>query len=203
MWPSHENGSIESPHGHFKLRLHQALLLRNSCDFDFIESYQQFIEQVIQQLNALNEAKWQQEKLSLQPVPSSPHKFPDYEVLSVRVTCHSSITVRCVLYTVPSQLIGHHLTIHLYHDHLDGFLGNQLVIELPRIYAPKDSSKHRARCVNYRHVIDSLRVKPRAFLQCRWQQDLLPDDNYRLQLPLALTKLDKYDLLKVRIFDNF
>ena len=46
MWPSHENGSIESPHGHFKLRLHQALLLRNSCDFDFIESYQQFIEQV-------------------------------------------------------------------------------------------------------------------------------------------------------------
>ncbi len=23
------------------------------------------------------------------------------------------------------------------------------------------------------------RVKPRAFLQCRWQQDLLPDDNYR------------------------
>ena len=174
---SHENGSIESPHGHFKRRLHQALLLRNSCDFDSIESYQQFIEQVVQQLNALSEAKWQQEKLSLQPLPS--HKFPDYEVLSVRVTCHSTITVRCVLYTVPSQLIGHRLTIHLYHDHLDGFLGHQLVIELPRIYAPKDSSKRRARCVNYRHVIDSLRVKPRAFLQCRWQQDLLPDDNYR------------------------
>ena len=58
-------------------------------------------------------------------------------------------------------------------------MGHQLVIELPRIYASKDSSKRRARCVNYRHVIDSLRVKPRAFLQCRWQQDLLPDDNYR------------------------
>ena len=75
---SHENGSIESPHGHFKRRLHQALLLRNSYDFDSIESYQQFIEQVVQQLNALSEAKWQEEKLSLQPLP--PHKFPDYEV---------------------------------------------------------------------------------------------------------------------------
>ncbi len=45
---SHENGSIESPHGHFKRRLYQALLLRNSCDFDSIESYQQFIEQLVQ-----------------------------------------------------------------------------------------------------------------------------------------------------------
>ena len=35
---SHENGSIESPHGHFKRRLHQALLLRGSSDFDSVES---------------------------------------------------------------------------------------------------------------------------------------------------------------------
>lgn len=174
---SHENGSIESSHGHFKRRLHQALLLRNSCDFDSIESYQKFIEQVVERLNTLGEEKWQQERLSLQPLPA--HQFPDYEVLSVRVTCHSTITVRCILYTVPSQLIGHPLTVHLYHDHLDGFVGNQLVIELPRIYASEDSAKRRARCVNYRHVIDSLRMKPRAFLQCRWQQDLLPNDNYR------------------------
>lgn len=174
---SHENGSIESPHGHFKRRLHQALLLRKSCDFDSIESYQQFIEKTVQGLNISSESKWQQEKLSLQALPA--HKFPDYEVLSVRVTCHSTITVRCILYTVPSRLIGHRLTVHLYHDHLDVFVENQLVIELPRIYVSEESSKRRARCMNYRHVVDSLRVKPRAFLQCRWQQDLLPNDNYR------------------------
>ena len=174
---SHENGSIESPHGHFKRRLHQALLLRNSCDFDSIESYQQLIAKTVQRLNISSESKWQQEKVFLQPLPA--HKFPDYEVLSVRVTCHSTITVRCILYTVPSQLIGHRLTLHLYHDHLDVFVGNQLVIELPRIYVSEDSYKRRARCVDYRHVVDSLRIKPRAFLQCRWQQDLLPDGNYR------------------------
>jgi len=40
--------------------------------------------------------------------------------LSVKVTCHSTITVRCILYTVPSRLIGQRLTIYLYHDHLLG-----------------------------------------------------------------------------------
>jgi hypothetical protein len=30
---AHENGSIESPHGHLKRRIHQALLMRDSPDF--------------------------------------------------------------------------------------------------------------------------------------------------------------------------
>lgn len=174
---SHENGSIESPHGHFKRRLHQALLLRGSFDFDSVESYQQLIEGVIESLNQRCQEKFEQEQPHLQPLPT--HRFADYELLSVRVTCHSTITVRCILYTVPSQLLGQRLTVHLYHDRLLGFLGNQLVVELPRIYAPANSDKRRARCVNYRHVIDSLRRKPRAFLQCRWREELLPNDHFR------------------------
>ena len=31
---AHENGAIEAAHGHLKQRLHQALLLRGSRDFD-------------------------------------------------------------------------------------------------------------------------------------------------------------------------
>jgi hypothetical protein len=113
---AHENGSIESPHGHFKRRLHQALLLRGSFDFDSVDSYQQLLEQVVVSLNRRCAAKFGEEKEQLQPLPEYP--FADYEILSVRVTCHSTITVRCILYTVPSQLIGHRLTIHLYHDRL-------------------------------------------------------------------------------------
>lgn len=37
---SHENGSIESPHGHLKRRVKQALLLRGSHDFASVSSYQ-------------------------------------------------------------------------------------------------------------------------------------------------------------------
>lgn len=174
---AHENGSIESSHGHFKRRLHQALLLRGSCDFDSIESYQQLIHQVVSQLNATCHEKFIEEQQYLQPLPI--HRFRDYEVISVKVTRQSTITIRCILYTVPSQLIGHRLTIHLYHNRLMGFVGNQKVVELPRIYVPTHSSLRRARCINYRHVIDSLRRKPRAFLHCSWQQDLLPTEQYR------------------------
>lgn len=174
---SHENGSIESPHGHFKRRLHQALLLRESFDFETVAAYQTCIDAVVEQLNTAYHDKLQQERPHLQPLPT--YRYLDYEILSVKVTCHSTITVRCILYTVPSRLIGQRLTIYLYHDHLLGFVGTTQVVQLPRMRVPNSSRSRRARCVNYRHVIDSLRRKPGALLQCVWQQELLPDEHYR------------------------
>ncbi len=35
---SHENGAVESPHGHLKRRIRQALLLRGSADFEALEA---------------------------------------------------------------------------------------------------------------------------------------------------------------------
>ncbi|MBE9169616.1 hypothetical protein IQ238_19505 [Pleurocapsales cyanobacterium LEGE 06147] len=99
---SHENGAIESSHGHFKRRLHQALLLRGSTDFEDVSSYQQLIEKVVASLNQRISDKFVIEKDYLQQLPN--HPIADYEVVSARVTCHSTITVRCILYTVPSQL---------------------------------------------------------------------------------------------------
>ena len=192
---AHENGSIESPHGYFKNRLHQALLLRGSCDFDTIADYQGFILQVIEVLNAKVYQKFQEEQAYLHPLPE--HRYPDYEILSVKVTRQSTITLRCILYTVPSQLIGQRLTIHLYHDRLIGFVGTALVVELPRIHVSSNSRLRRARCVNYCHVIDSLRRKPRAFLHCSWQQELLPNDNYRQLWQQILTQLDDYNACRL------
>lgn len=113
----------------------------------------------------------------MQPLPEYPHA--DYEILRVRVTSHSTITLRCVLYTVPSRLIGHLLRVHLYHDHLVGFLSQEQVLCLNRVYPKADSHKRRARSVDYRHVIQSLRRKPRAFLGYKWREDLLPTESYR------------------------
>jgi len=194
---AHENGSIESPHGYFKNRLHQALLLRGSCDFDTISDYQGFIVQVIEVLNAKIGQKFHEEQAYLHPLPE--HRYPDYEILSVKVTRQSTITVRCILYTVPSQLIGQRLTIHLYHDRLIGFVGTMAVVELPRIHVSSGSRLRRARCVNYRHVIDSLRRKPRAFLHCTWQQELLPNDNYRQLWDEMLTRLDAYNACRLMV----
>lgn len=174
---AHENGAIESPHGHFKNRLHQALLLRESFDFPSVAAYQQFIEQMIGRLNQGCQTRFEEEVPYLQPLPT--YRYPDYEVLSVKVSTYSTIRVRRMSYSVPSRLVGCTLTLHLHHDRIVGFFGRQQVVELPRLYAPADNPRQRLHCVNYRHVIDSLRLKPGAFLYWVWRQDLLPNDHYR------------------------
>ncbi|MEI8296233.1 MAG: IS21 family transposase, partial [Alphaproteobacteria bacterium] len=50
----HENGSVESPHGHLKRRIEQALLLRGSNDFESVQSYQAFIDAVVAKANRRN-----------------------------------------------------------------------------------------------------------------------------------------------------
>ncbi len=174
---AHENGSVESSHGYFKRRLCQALYRRGSFDFESAAHYQAFIAAVIGKLNAKCQQKFELERPTLQSLPR--YRTADYEVLSSRVSAHSTISVRCVLYSVPSRLIGQQLTLHLYHDRIVGFVGTTQVVELPRIHVHGSAAIRRARCINYCHVVESLRRKPRAFLYCQWQQDLLPDSDWR------------------------
>lgn len=159
-----------------KHRIQQALLLRGSHDFESIAQYQDLVNRAIAKLNDLHREKIEEEKQYLQPLPN--YRVPDYEVLTATVSCRSTIDVRCVLYTVPSRLIGASLELHLHHDRIVGYLNRQKVVELPRIRV-SNKAKRRARCINYRHVAEGLRRKPRAFLYCTWQQELLPNDTWR------------------------
>ena len=174
---AHENGSVESSHGYFKRRLCQALYRRGSFEFESMAQYQAFIEAVIARLNAKCAQKFELERPRLQSLPH--YRTADYEILNSRVSVHSTISVRCILYSVPSRLIGQQLTLHLYHDQIVGFVGTTQVVELPRLHVHGSSTIRRARCINYRHVVESLRQKPRAFLHCQWQEDLLPDADWR------------------------
>jgi hypothetical protein len=134
------------------------------------------INQAVNGLNVQHAEKIEAEKSYLQPLPKG--RVADYEILTARVSCHSTIDVRCVLYTVPARLIGRPLELHLYHDRMVGYLHRQQVVELPRIRVT-GKGKRRARCINYRHVAEGLRRKPRAFLYCTWQQDLLPNEQWQ------------------------
>jgi hypothetical protein len=173
---AHENGGIESPHGHLKNRIEQAIYLRGSNDFRSLEEYRLLIEGAVSKLNQQCQEKFEEEKIYLQPLPK--YRVPDYEMLTARVSCHSTVEVRCVLYTVPSRLIGRQLELHLYHDRILAYLGNHQVAKLPRIRVT-DPDKRRGRCINYRHIIEGLRRKPRAFIYCTWQEDLLPTTQFR------------------------
>ena len=51
---AHENGSIESSHGHLKSALGDELLLRGSREFEDLTAYRRFIDEVVGRRNARN-----------------------------------------------------------------------------------------------------------------------------------------------------
>jgi transposase InsO family protein len=171
----HENGSIESPHGHLKRRIGQSILLRRSNDFEDVESYQEWLDEIIKRNNQRNAKNITLEREKLQSLPV--YKTVDFTELMVLVHSTGTIEVRKTTYTVPSRLRGERLRVHLYDDKLRCFLGSHLVIELPRIYSiGKDV---RARLVDYRHLIDSLVRKPQSFRFSQIREDILPNPIYK------------------------
>lgn len=171
----HENGAIESPHGHLKKRIHQALLLRDSCDFDSVAAYEEFLAEIVRDINVRKEDKTAEERQHLQPLPLQ--RTADYTEKVVRVSTSSTIQVKRVLYTVPSRLVGERLRVHIHDNRLDVHLGSTLTVTLPRVFA--SDNNHRARQVDYRHVIASLERKPQAFRYSKLRDDLLPDETYK------------------------
>jgi hypothetical protein len=194
---AHENGAIEASHGHFKRRLKQALLLRGSYNFETVSEYQTFIEAVIAKMNAKCTEKFTQEQQVLQPLPK--YRYPDYEVLSAKVSQYSTLSIRCVLYSVPDRLVGKRLSVHLYHDRLVGYFNQHKVVELPRMHVHGSEAHRRARCINYRHLAESLRRKPRAFLYCAWQQEILPNADWRELWSRLKTSVDPDSAARVMV----
>ncbi len=169
----HENGSIESAHRHVKDRIRQCLAIRGSVDFVSFEEYQQFIFEVIDEHNQHNVKNLEIEQLKLQPLPST--KGIDHEQVVAVVSSTSTIQVKKVMYTVPSKLIKEKLSVRVYHDRLECYLGMNHVITLKRIHS---SGEKKARLVDFRHIISSLMKKPQAFRHSCLRDDLLPNDNY-------------------------
>jgi len=170
----HENGSVESSHGHLKNRIEQELLLRGSNDFDSINSYEHWVQEIVSNSNKRNSKNFIIEKNSLQPLPIN--KTIDYELLSIRVSYLSLMVIRNITYSVPSRLAGHVLTIHLYQHKMMAYLGSSKVLEIERKYKNKQSSRY---VIDYRHIIHSLIKKPQAFRFCKYRDEILPTLTYQ------------------------
>jgi hypothetical protein len=171
---AHENGAIESPHGHLKKALHDQLLLRGSRDFVTLDAYRQFVDEVVGRRNARRRKLIEIERAALQPLPQQ--RTTDYDEAIVTVTASGGFTLRKVFYTVPSRLIGHRLRVRLYDDRLECFLGATRLLTLRRGRSP-DHQK-RAHVVDYRHVIHALRRKPMALLNLVYRDQLFPRRAY-------------------------
>ena len=170
----HENGAIESPHGHLKRRIRQRLALRGSSDFDSVEAYRAFIDSVTAGINKRNAERIRAEREHLSPLPFQ--AGVNYTEAIVRVTSSSTFTLRRVLYSVPARLINERLRVHLYDDRLIVHHGATELMTLKRLRPGPDGA--RVRSIDYRHVIAWLVRKPRALAGLAFRDELLPDANW-------------------------
>jgi hypothetical protein len=182
---AHENGAIESAHGHLKRAIADELLLRGSGNFEDLAAYRRFIDEVVGRRNARNRKRIEIERAALKPLPD--RRTADYEEARVLVTSSGGFILRRVFYSVPSRLIGHRLNVHLYDDRLDCFLGSTHLLSLRRGRPPQGRGKH-GHVVDYHHVIHALRRKPMALLNLVYRDQLFPRRAYARAFEALLAK---------------
>jgi transposase InsO family protein len=167
----HENGDVESSNGGLKRAIKQHLLLRGSRDFESIESYEAFLFEVMEKRNRGRQQRLTEELASMKPIP--PVSVAIYREFKVPVSRGGTIRVLRNLYSVPTSLIGHTVTVHVHEWHLEVRYGGKLMAKMPRLIG---SRKHQ---INYRHLIDSLLRKPGGFRDYRYREALFPSLVFR------------------------
>jgi hypothetical protein len=192
---AHENGSIESSHGHLKKAVGDALLMRGSRDFDDLLAYRRFVGEIVSRHNARRAKAIEAERTALRSLPN--RRTGDFEETLVTVTSSGGFTLRKVFYTVPSRLIGHRLRVRLYDDRLDLFIGGTPLMTLRRGRAT-GAGKHD-QVVDYHHVIHALRRKPMALLGLVYRDQLFPRDAYRLTFEQLVAQLPQRQACRLMV----
>lgn len=192
---AHENGSIESAHGHLKSAVRDALLLRGAKDFDDLVAYRAFIDEIVSRRNAAHGKRIDAERPHLQALPE--RRTTDFEEIVVTVSRTGGFTLRKVFYTVPSRLIGHRLRVRLYDDRLDVFVGGTHLMTLRRGRGHADGRHDQV--VNYHHVIHSLRKKPMALNGLVYRDKLFPRQEYRRAFDALMDHLPDKQACKIAV----
>ena len=170
---AHENGSIESPNGHLKRRLDQALRRRGSRDFASIEDNRRFVEEEVAKQNRRRAALVDEERRVLKALP--PRRTTDFTLISADVTRNGTVSLDRVTYSVPSRLVGRRLHAHLYDDRIELFCGPDKVMTTTRVRVKHPDRGHS---VDFRHFIGNLRRKPGALRSLVYRDALFPAHAY-------------------------
>jgi transposase InsO family protein len=192
---AHENGAIESPHGHLKHSIRDALLMRGTVDFEDLAAYRSFLDEIVGRKNARNSKRIDAERPLLQALPET--RTTDYEEELVYVTSSGGFVLRKVFYTVPSRLIRHRPRARLYDDRVELFVGGTRVLSLVR-GRPGPDGKH-GHVIDYRHVIHALRRKPMALLNLVYRDQLWPREAYRHMFDYLCDRLFERSACKLMV----
>jgi hypothetical protein len=166
-----QNGDVEARNGALKRRLEQALLLRGSRDFPDVDAWQRFVDDVNRKANKARSGRVAKELAAMSELNVA--KLPEYTELTSMVSEWSTIRVKHNGYSVPARLIGRQLSIHLYEDRLEAYLGTTLQLACERLLG---RGSHR---IDYRHVIWSLVRKPGGFARYVYREEMFPSLVFR------------------------
>ena len=189
---SQENGSIESRHDSLKTALDQALRLRGSRHFDERAPYEALVEKIVGRMNARVAVRLAVERAMLRTLPA--RRTAEFEEVPARVSKYAIFTVRGAQYSAPSQLIGQRLTVRLYSEHIECWLGGTRVLERPRLNH-RDGQSH-PRDIDYRHLIGALRRKPGAFARWVLRDAMFPRPVYRQTWERLVARLSEREACK-------
>lgn len=165
-----QNGDVEAANGALKRALEQALLLRESRDFDAVEAWQAFIDEHLRKANAKRAKRVSEELAHMRELNAL--RLPEFTEESVRVTARSMVRVKYCAYSLPSRLIGEWVKARIFEDKVEFWHGGKLQLECPRVR----DGRHR---IDYRHVIWSLVRKPGAFARYAFRDELFPSLEFR------------------------
>src|SRR5690606_4832669 len=108
---AHENGDVEQAHHRFKTAVQQELILRGSHDFLSVESYQEFLKEVLNRRNSARQKRFQQELKALRRLPE--RRLEDFGRERVKVSQNSTIRIRHNIYSVDSRRIHERVQVRI------------------------------------------------------------------------------------------
>jgi hypothetical protein len=167
----HENGDVESAHGHLRYYLNDSLNLRGNRDFDSLNQYIEFLASNCQSRNANRQEKLSLELPEMRELPRRP--LPEYEEQDCRVSKDGVVRVAKIGYSVPARWAGQKLRANLYEDRIE-FLHDRVVVEV--------AERHhgdRGTYVNWRHLLEAMLRKPGAFRRYRYREHFFPSILWR------------------------
>jgi len=184
----HENGDVESSHGHFKDALDQALRLRGSRDFDSVEDFVMFARKLATRRNGSRDKLFREEAAALAPLP--PQRRSTSTSVPVSIKSDSIIRVKQNVYSVNSKYIGLKLEVRIHQDHLELWYQNECVERMPRQFGCGKEA------IDFRHVIDSLIRKPGAFVNYKYVNHMYPTTRFRMAYDQLLSNTTEASAVK-------
>lgn len=166
-----QNGDVEASNGALKRKLNQELLRRGSRDFESVDAWQLFINQVVVKRNAARGSRVAEDIEAMRELNVA--KLAEFTVLDVRVSEWSTVRVKHCAYSVPSRLIGEWVQVRLFEERVEVRYAGKLQLSCDRL---RGRNGHR---VDYRHVIWSLVRRPGGFARYVYRDEMFPSVVFR------------------------